>query len=300
MCFGACGEQEHLLWVVAEVRRVRGTERPRPAGTSGEREFLKCWLVIFRSSDLPSSWRQTQHLIWFVPRATSPFWSWNSGSAGLIRGEAITRWWVWMVSLPWCLPRERRSACPAPWSAVRPAPPVEGPRPSPRVRGPEPLALRPGGSPLRGRTGDRVNTQWRVPDPWPSRCGDRRGRAGYWGLPHVSEGGCLSWTSQWLLQLRGQEVRVTGDPGAKAARISGPALRPQWGGPCNRLLPGVLLSGWSVAIRVNRPEQRLEEAVNRSVFLPTTFTKASSLVPEIKTTIERYWVTEKNLLWTAK
>ena len=38
---------------------------------------------------------------------------------------------------------------------------------------------------------------------------------------------------------------------------------------------------------VNRPEQCLEEVVNRSVFLLTIFTKASSLIPEIKTTIER-------------
>lgn len=42
-----------------------------------------------------------------------------------------------------------------------------------------------------------------------------------------------------------------------------------------------------MAIWVNRPEQCLEEAVNRSVFLLMIFTKASSLVPEIKATIER-------------
>lgn len=49
VCLWACGEQEPLLWVVAGVRWVRGRERPRPAGTSGEGapQMLTCHLQIF-------------------------------------------------------------------------------------------------------------------------------------------------------------------------------------------------------------------------------------------------------------
>lgn len=178
------------------------------------------------------------------------------------------------MSLPWCLTCEGRSPCPALRSALGPAPPVEGLRPSLKAWGPEPLAPRPGGSLLHGWTGGWVNSD-ESPTPDQAGAGTEEAGPAAGGSRTVSEGGMHLLTVTEASAAEGPR----GERDWRSWSQSSKALRPSSVAPVRWPLkpppPGSAIVRMKCGDLVDRPEQCLEEAVNRSVFLLTVFTKAS-------------------------
>lgn len=114
--YKAYGEHECLgevekpkLWVMVKVWWVMGKEGERSTEfwTSDGHEFLKFLSVVLSFSDVLFTFSQTWYLIWFVSREISPLWSWNTGSAGLTRGEVNTWLIMLRVSVLQCLTPSR-------------------------------------------------------------------------------------------------------------------------------------------------------------------------------------------------